>query len=68
MVSALDFFLFLRESDIFWWEIIQGFYLGELLRKAKALKASYRVSEAADPDGQLSTWETWRPAIGDGGT
>lgn len=50
--------LFLRESDIFRREIIQGFYLGELLRKAKTLKSGRPLAQMVS----LSTWETWRPA------
>lgn len=50
--------LFPRESDIFRWEIIQGFYLGELLRKAKTLKSGRPLAQMVS----LSTWETWRPA------
>lgn len=50
--------LFLRESDIFRWEIIQDFYLGELLRKAKTLKSGRPLAQTVS----LSTWETWRPA------
>lgn len=56
-----DFFclsLFPRESDIFRWEMIQGFYLGELLRKAKTLKSGRPLAQMVS----LSTWETWRPA------
>lgn len=39
--------LSLRESDIFFyrWEIIQGFYLGELLRKAKRLKSGRPLAQ-----------------------
>lgn len=50
--------LFLRESDIFRREIIQGFYLGELLHKAKTLKSGRPLAQMVS----LSTWETWRPA------
>lgn len=50
--------LFLRESDIFRWELIQGFYLGELLRKAKRLKSGRPLAQKVS----LSLWETWRPA------
>lgn len=39
--------LFLRESDIIFsvTEIIQGFYLGELLRKAKRLKSGTPLAQ-----------------------
>lgn len=53
--------LFLRESDIIfflWREIIQGFYLGELLRKAKRLKSGTPLAQMVS----LSFWETRRPA------
>lgn len=50
--------LFQRESDIFRWEVIQGFYLGELLRKDETLKSGRPPAQMVS----LSTWETWRPA------
>lgn len=40
--------LFLRESDIFFFffdRIIRGFYLGELLRKAKTLKSGRPLAQ-----------------------
>lgn len=55
--------LFLRESDQFlfgfflWREIIQGFYLGELLRKAKRLKSGMPLAQMVS----LTMWETLRP-------
>lgn len=54
--------LFLRESYIIfffflWREIIQGFYLGELLRKAKRLKSGMPLAQMVS----LSVWEMRRP-------
>lgn len=48
--------LFLRESDIFRREI-RGFYLGELLHKAKTLKSGRPLAQMVSQ----STYETWRP-------
>lgn len=48
---CLLFWLFLRESVIFRLEIIRGFYLGELLRKAKTLKSGRPLAQMVGRGG-----------------